>query len=118
MKANYDGYKVFIGNTDNVILEIWLDHYISPERSQKYISALTLEVDNYINGLTEKPEYFCISALINQSYEGRNKRKFYFTPTGIKVAHCTLISSDETYNDYFIKRIIPIMGKYWLRSDD
>lgn len=113
-----NGYVVAIGNDKGTVLEVYLDRHTSNIRSEKYINALYKEVDNYIKGLTEKPEYFCVSSLINQSYVGRNERKFYFTPTGMLAACCTLISSDETYNDYFIKRIIPIMGNYWIRSDE
>lgn len=113
-----NGYVVTIGNDKRTVLEVYLDRHTSNARSEKYINALHKEVDNYIKGLTEKPEYFCVSSLINQSYDGRNERKFYFTPTGMMAARCTLISSDEAYNDNFIKRIIPIMGNYWIRGDE
>lgn len=113
LKIKYEGYNVFVGTENKVILEVWLDRYSSPERSQKYISALALEVENYINGLSEEPEYFSIGSLIKQIFGGNGRREFYYHYNGVRTAVCYLLLDDDKMDDNFIKRILLIMGRYW-----
>ena len=112
-RVKFEGYNVTISTEDKKILEVWLDRYTTPERSQNYISVLAQEVEKYINGLTEEPEYFCLGSSMNQIYGGYGKREIFYRHTGIRAAVCHLLLADEKMDDNFIKRIILILEKYW-----
>lgn len=112
-RVKFEGYNVTISTEDKKILEVWLDRYTTPERSQNYISVLAQEVEKYINGLTEEPEYFCLGCSMNQIYGGYGKREIFYRPTGIRAGVCHLLLADEKMDDSFIKRIILILEKYW-----
>lgn len=112
-KVKFEGNNVTIGTEEKVILEVWLDRYTTPERSQNYISVLAQEVDKYINGLTEEPEYFCLGSSMNQTYGGYGKREIFYRHTGIRAAVCHLLLADDKLDDNFIKKVIMILEKYW-----
>lgn len=117
VKVKFEGNNVFIGTEEKVILEVWLDRYTTPERSQNYISVLVQEVDKYIKGATEEPEYFCLGSSMSQMYGGHGKREIFYRHTGIRAAVCHLLLADEKMDDNFIKRIILILEKYWKGGD-